>query len=146
MRPSGKVCLDSFAWLAWLQGEPAAAMVQEYLDRAERDRAPCLVSLINLGEIYYCLARLKRRDDADRLWLDAIRGVLPVRVIPATVPRVRRAAAWKARFAIAYADAFAVATAVEFRAALVTGDPEIKQLEKENDAPPIIWLPQGKKP
>jgi predicted nucleic acid-binding protein len=129
--------------LAWLQGEPAAAIVQEHLDRAERDRSPCLISLINLGEIHYCLARLNRRDEADRFWRDAVRGVLPVRVILATVPRVRRAAGWKSRFAVAYADAFAVATAVEFRAALVTGDPEIRQLEKDKDAPPIIWLPQA---
>jgi len=40
-----------------------------------------------------------------------------------------------------YADAFAVATALEFHATLLTGDPEIKPLEGEQDLE-VQWLPQ----
>ena len=59
----------------------------------------------------------------------------------ATHRRVRRAAELKANHAIAYADAFAVATALEFHATLLTGDPEIKPLEGEQDLE-VLWLPQ----
>jgi hypothetical protein len=63
----------------------------------------------------------------------ALRRTLPVSVKEATQRRVRRAAELKASHAIAYADAFAVATALEFRATLLTGDPEIKPIEGEQD-------------
>lgn len=56
-------------------------------------------------------------------------------------PRVRQAAELKASHTIAYADAFAVATALEFRATLLTGDPEIKPLEGEQDLE-VQWLPR----
>ena len=42
---------------------------------------------------------------------------------------------------IAYRGAFAVATALEFRATLLTGDPEIKPLEGEQDLE-VQWLPR----
>jgi hypothetical protein len=71
----------------------------------------------------------------------ALRRTLPVSVKEATQRRVRRAAELKASHAIAYADAFAVATAIEFRATLLTGDPEIKPLESQEDLK-VQWLPQ----
>ena len=71
----------------------------------------------------------------------AIRQTLPVSVKDATRSRVRRAAELKASHAMAYADAFAVGTALEFRATLLTGDPELRPLEGQNDLE-VEWLPQ----
>jgi len=127
--------------LAWLQDEPGAATVQQRLDEAERGDAECVTSIINLGEAYYRLVRVNRPEEADSLWRMALRRTLPVSVKEATQRRVRRAAELKANHAIAYADAFAVATALEFRATLLTGDPEIKPLEGEHDLE-VQWLPQ----
>jgi predicted nucleic acid-binding protein len=127
--------------LAWLQDEPGAAAVQRCLDQAERGNAECVTSIINLGEAYYRLIRVERREEAESLWRMALRRTLPVAVKDATRRRVRRAAELKASHAIAYADAFAVATALEFRATLLTGDPEIKPLEGEQDLE-VQWLPQ----
>lgn len=141
MKRSARFCLDAFAWLAWLQDEPGAAAVQRCLDEAERGDAECVTSIINLGEAYYRLVRVERREQAESLWRMALRRALPVSVKEATRRRVRRAAELKATHAIAYADAFAVATALEFRATLVTGDPEIKPLEGEQDLD-VQWLPQ----
>ncbi len=144
MRPSARFCLDAFAWLAWLQDEPGAKAVQACLDDAEHGSAECVTSIINLGEAYYRLVRVERRDEAESLWRMAVRRTLPVDVKDATRRRVRRAAEVKAQHAIAYADAFAVATALEFRATLLTGDPEIKPLEGENDLQ-VQWLPRRSK-
>jgi uncharacterized protein len=141
VKPSARFCLDAFAWLAWLQDEPGAAAVQLCLDAAERGRAECVTSIINLGEAYYRLVRVECREEAESLWRMALRRTLPVSVKEATRRRVRRAAELKASHAIAYADAFAVATALEFRAILLTGDREIKPLEGEQDLE-VQWLPR----
>jgi predicted nucleic acid-binding protein len=98
------------------------------LDAAESQRAERVTSIINLGEAFYRLVRVDRREQAGSLWRMAVRRGLPVSVKEATQRRVRRAAELKADHAIAYADAFAVATALEFEATLVTGDPEIRPL------------------
>ncbi len=141
MKRNARFCLDAFAWLAWLQDEPGAAAVERCLDEAERGRAECVTSIINLGEAYYRLVRVERREDAESLWRMALRRTLPVAVKEATRRRVRRAAELKASHAITYADAFAVATSLEFRATLLTGDPEIKPLEGEQGLE-VQWLTQ----
>jgi predicted nucleic acid-binding protein len=139
VKRNGRACLDAFAWLAWLQEEPGAATVQRWLEDAEAARAECVTSIINLGEAYYRLVRVDRRNEAEALWRMAMRGTLPVSVKDATRRRVRRAAELKSRHAIAYADAFAVATAIEFNAVLLTGDPEIELLEGEQNLR-VEWL------
>lgn len=141
MRQNARFCLDAFAWLAWLQDEPGAADVQRCLDDAERGQADCFTSIINLGEAFYRLVRVNRREHAESLWRMALRRRLPVSVKEATQRRVRRAAELKSKHAIAYADAFAVATAVEFQATLMTGDPEITPLVGQYDLR-VEWLPQ----
>jgi len=141
VKRNARFCLDAFAWLAWLQDEPGAPVVQRCLDEAERGHADCVTSVINVGEAYYRLIRVDRREQAESLWRMALRRTLPVSVKEATHRRVRRAAELKANHAIAYADAFAVATALEFHAVLLTGDPEIRPLEGEQDLE-VQWLPQ----
>jgi uncharacterized protein len=140
VKPDARFCLDAFAWLAWLQDEPGAATVQRCLDDAERGHADCVTSIINLGEAFYRLVRVDRREQAESLWRMALRRRLPVSVKEATQRRVRRAADLKSKHAIAYADAFAVATALEFQATLLTGDPEIKPLVGRYELK-VEWLP-----
>jgi predicted nucleic acid-binding protein len=141
VRQNARFCLDAFAWLAWLQDEPGAADVQRCLDDSERGQADCITSIINLGEAFYRLVRVNRREQAESLWRMALRRRLPVSVKEATQRRVRRAAELKSNHAIAYADAFAVATALEFQATLLTGDPEIRQLVGKYELK-VKWLPQ----
>jgi predicted nucleic acid-binding protein len=141
VKRNAKFCLDAFAWLAWLQDEPGAAAVQHCLDYADRGDADCITSIINLGEAFYRLVRVDRREQAESLWRMALRRRLPVSVKEATQRRVRRAAELKSNHSIAYADAFAVGTALEFQATLLTGDPEIKPLVGRYDLK-VEWLPQ----
>jgi len=141
VKQNARFCLDAFAWLAWLQDERGSAAVQRCLDDAERGRADCVTSIINLGEAFYRLVRVNRREQAESLWRMALRRRLPVSVKEATQRRVRRAAELKSNHAIAYADAFAVATALEFQATLLTGDPEIKPLVGKYELR-VEWLPQ----
>jgi predicted nucleic acid-binding protein len=112
------VCLDSWAVLAWLDGdEPAAGAVQQALD-AERP----WMSWLNVGEVAY---QLERRHGADEAALVVRRLRAAVALDEVTPERVLAAAHIKAAHPIAFADCFALATAAAHGATLFTGDPEL---------------------
>jgi predicted nucleic acid-binding protein len=110
-------CLDSWAVLAWLEGEePAASRVQEALENRP------IMSWINVGEVAYVLER-RAGADRSREVVRELRRLLSLDL--PTEERVLEAARVKAAYRLAYADAFAVATAMAHGAQLLTGDPEI---------------------
>jgi ribonuclease VapC len=121
-----RACLDAFALLTWLKRERGWEQVRAAMEpAAEGDSAVCVMSVVNLGEVYYVLRRRAGRDEAQELWWSVVSGELPIDVVDATVPRVLRAATVKATASMSYADAFACATALEHGLPLLTGDPEI---------------------
>lgn len=138
------VCLDAFALMVWLQNEPGADQVEGYLQQAQVHKEQrCFVSLINLGEVYYRLYRKKGAGSADSFWDEALRGIIPLSVMEITRKRVLESSRLKARFPIAIADAFAIQLALEMRAPLVTGDPEIEAPEKSEPSLQVVWLPKS---
>lgn len=149
-RHPAAITLDSWALLAWLQGEPAGKTVKDLLDwvggtemvelsilgLTGRDAPPkLLLNLINLGEIYYILGRKAGLTEADRV-IDAIKTG-PIELVGVPESLVLVAAALKVRYTISYADAFAAATAQVAGASLMTGDPELRKLTEVE----VIWLP-----
>jgi predicted nucleic acid-binding protein len=119
--------LDAWSVLALLQKEePAASRVRELLDRASCGEIELSMSIINLGEVIYRVARVKNEEEAEET-LHQIRR-LPLVLLPAIEDAVFTAARFKMRYAISYADAFAAAAAASLEAVLVTGDPELEQL------------------
>ena len=62
---------------------------------------------------------------------------LGLTILPCPNELVFRAAELKARFSMSYADTIAVASAMEHNAALVTGDPEFRQVEQ---LVKILWI------
>ncbi len=134
--------LDAWAFLAWLNDErPASDWVEELLKRAEKGELILFINMINLGEVYYRLARL-RGEDIAKEFLNDIKK-MAIQTISATDRLVLKAASLKAKYPIAYADAFAAVTAMEKEATLVTGDPDFKEIEKKNVIK-IEWLQKGK--
>lgn len=133
-------CLDAYAILCWLQDEPGADIVDQHLSEGDRDKANrCPTSVINLGEVFYRIGKTRGLAQAEEFWDDVHSGLIPLQVVEVTRNRVRKAAALKARYAIAYADAFAIQLAQERGLPLVTGDPEIKAVE-EQESLDIVWL------
>ncbi len=125
---SKQYVLDAWALLAMLQAEePAASRVRQLLLAGERQEATLLLSIINLGEVYYRIGKRRNREAA----LDVLKDIrrLPLTIMPASEEMVLAAADLKTEFAIAYADAFAAALADHAGATLVSGDPEFDQLE-----------------
>ncbi|WP_194174821.1 type II toxin-antitoxin system VapC family toxin [Desulfofundulus thermobenzoicus] len=143
------ITLDSWAVLAWLQGEPAGILVRDLLNwRSGKPPAagrttPLLqqftgppdifMNIINLGEVFYILGRKKGVNTATQT-INRIRQ--SIEIVPATNELVLKAASIKMRHAVTYADAFALATAKEKKSLLMTGDPEIKETGEAE----IFWI------
>ena len=120
--------LDAWAALAWLRGEgEAASQMRRLLLSARRGTLQLIMSVINLGEVYYRIAKVSDESNARQV-LDRFR-LTPVVVVPVENQLVFQAASLKARYPISYADAFAAALAIERGARLVTGDPDFQPLE-----------------
>lgn len=135
--------LDSWAMIAWLQGEePARGKVRDILDRASRGETAASMSLINVGEVFYLIAKRHGAASAERFLADL--PMLPIRALLPDRRLILDAARLKSRFPISYADAFAVETARQQHAALVTGDPELFELSNREPID-LLWV-GGRRP
>ena len=127
--------LDSWALLAYIQDEPMAEAVESLLTAAQDRGAVLWISNINLGEIWYSLARRQSAPFANQQ-LEALEE-LGIERVDADWPLTLQAAHYKSRHKMSYADAFAAALSRSRNAPLVTGDAEFRSLEKEIK---IHWL------
>ena len=127
--------LDSYAILALLNDEPGAQVVADLLRTAARDKDLLLVNEINVGEVYYIVAKHRSLNEAERVLLYL--ETLPLEIVSNGYGEVIDVARVKARFPLSYADAFVVATAIRFGVPVVTGDPEFVAVEDTVD---IVWL------
>jgi ribonuclease VapC len=120
--------LDSFALLAYLQDEPAAARIQKLLENTGTGRCRLFLSIINLGEILYITERrggLVKAQDAL-----ALIQQLPIEILSADEQTVFTAAHIKANHSLSYADCFVVAIGIQENATVITADPEFHAVEE----------------
>lgn len=139
-RKKRQAVLDSWAVIALIDHEePAYGRVRELMDAAKgsKENMGLAMSWINLGEVYYILARRLGENGARK----AVQLLLtvPVRAYEPTRARVMEAASIKARSRVSYADAFAMGLAKELGTKLVTGDKEIRDAAS-SEALAIDWL------
>jgi predicted nucleic acid-binding protein len=124
--PDSKV-VDAWALPSWIRNEqPAAGHVRDCLQQAEDGSIQLSMSWINAGEVYYMLAR-KHDPKAAGDFLTRLPS-LPIRLVLPEEEDIIAAAKLKSTYKLSYADAFAVALAVKENAAVITGDPEIRDL------------------
>jgi ribonuclease VapC len=130
--------LDSWALIAWLQGDAQGRRtVTRLLADAEAGNAELVMSMINVGEVFYLLAKRAGLRTAEDFLVDF--AAMPIRTHAPTAPEILDAARIKARFPISYADAFAVQTARREHATLVSGDPDIRKVAAAG-AVDLHWL------
>jgi uncharacterized protein len=127
--------LDSWAILAFLEDEPSAPEIEKILIDAARAQEPLWMTAVNLGEVWYSIARTRSKKEADEVIRKTMS--LNVKIVPADWDLSYQAAKFKVQGQIAYADCFAAALALSKRAELVTGDPEFKRLEGQIK---IVWV------
>jgi len=134
MKMATKV-LDSYAVMTFLEDEPGADLVRGLILKAEEGSVKLLMSVVNLGEVWYSIARTTSPETADQ-YVREIQG-MAIETVDADWQLTRQAAAFKAEVNIAYGDCFAAALAKDRKADLVTDDKEFKVLEGEIN---VTWL------
>ena len=127
--------LDAYALMAFFEGEPGADLVRNLILKAEEGKINLAMSVVNLGEVWYSIARTNSPGVADQ-YIGEIKG-MAIEVVDADWQLTRQAATFKVSGKISYADCFAAAVARVRRAELLTGDKDLKLLENEIK---ISWL------
>lgn len=133
-KPRGYV-LDTWAIIAYLEGELAGAEVRRLILTSPLTGTPLLMSVINAAEVWYTIARETSAARADQSLVEIQQA--GISFWPADLEMARAAAAFKAAHRMSLADCFAAALAQTQRAELVTGDPEFKQVEGKIK---LVWL------
>ena len=124
MKSQVKIVLDAWALLALIFKEgPAAKKVRDILDQQGGSKSTIYVSWINLGEVYYNIARKKGLNAANETLEDIKK--LSIRLHEPSKSDILSAAKIKSEHKLSYADAFAVSLAQKIEGVIVTGDPEI---------------------
>jgi predicted nucleic acid-binding protein len=134
-RKPKSIVLDSWAVIAYLEGEPSAKRVADHIADAHEEHIPLFMSVVNAGEVWYIIAREASVSDADRS-ITELRH-LGIGFVDADWPLAHEAGGFKSKYKMSYADCFAAALAKQKNALLLTGDFEFKQVEAQIA---IDWL------
>jgi predicted nucleic acid-binding protein len=131
-----RVVLDSFALLAYFQSAAGGPRVRQILESAERDDIRLSMTVVNQAEVFY---KTVRHFDLDRAFVVLARmRQFKIDLCDVDWEMALAAARIKGTHRMSYADCLAAALAQRLDAALVTGDPEFRQVE---DLIAIEWLP-----
>jgi len=133
--PKGPFIFDSHALLMFFQKERGYEKVVHLLEEIKKTGATKYLNAINLGEIIYST----KREFGDQKKLEVLANIerLNFTILPIPNHLIFQAAEYKAQYNISYADCFALASAIEYKAILVTGDPEFKKVEHLVE---IVWV------
>ena len=131
----GVKVLDSWALLAYFEGEESGSKVTEILKEAADKQKTLLLSVINWGEVLYVIETRYGKEKRDEI--DHLMNQMHLEIVDADKELTRQAAHWKAAKKLPYADCFAAALAKIRKASLVTGDKDFKHM---GDELKIDWL------
>ena len=129
--------LDSWAVVAFIEGEPAAEQMETIISEAKETESPLYLTTVNLGEVWYSFARAYSSAQADETVTKVLN--LGIELVTVDWELAHAAAILKARGKISYADCFAAALAKMKNIPVVTGDREFETLK---DSIKILWLTQ----
>ncbi|MBU0561097.1 MAG: type II toxin-antitoxin system VapC family toxin [Bacteroidetes bacterium] len=127
--------LDSYALIAYAEGEKGVDQVAEMLKDSLSGKAEIFLCVINWGEMYYIALREGGKKRAE-LYKNTF-ARYPITIVEANKELTLQAAQYKAFHKMSYADAFAVALAKNRKAVLVTGDKEFRTVEGDIK---ISWI------
>jgi predicted nucleic acid-binding protein len=124
-----RIVFDSFALIALFRQEKGYEIIRDLLVKTGTDENEAFMSAINVGEVYYMIARKSNVKNAG-VAIAAIRQ-MPIQILEPDLDTCIRAAEIKAKYSLSYADAFAATLTINKKAVLITGDPEFRSLERE---------------
>jgi predicted nucleic acid-binding protein len=111
--------LDANALYRFLLGGPGSDIVNRLFREARDEEQPLKMSVVNWGEVYYTIARVKGFAETSKI-MDRVK-LLPLAILDADESVTTRAAKLKAGQGLPYADCFAAAI-VELGDVIVTAD------------------------
>ena len=121
--------LDSLALLTFLRGETGDGQVAALLEQGGLRDTPLHMPEVSYAEVKFAILR---QDGAEGWEVVAHElPTLPIDFHPVDRALADLAADYKSRFNLRLTDACAAALAKKLKAELVTGDPELKVVEKE---------------
>jgi ribonuclease VapC len=127
---ANRYVLDSYALIGYLENEHFADRIEQLLKQAKKGEASLYLHALHLGEVYYITLREQGTHLAD-LAYSRIKAFPLTFIDQIDEELLLTAASLKANFPISYADSFAAALAKIKNCTLLSGDPELKTLEKE---------------
>lgn len=134
-RRAKALVLDSWTIIAYLQDEPAAEKITDLIADAHEQQIPLIMSVVNVCEVWYILAREISDSEADSSIVELQQ--LGIQFEDINWSLAKEAAKFKAKGKMSLGNCFAAALAREQKAELVTGDTEFKQVEGQVK---ILWL------
>jgi predicted nucleic acid-binding protein len=129
--------LDANALLDFVEGGPGADRVARLLKDASHESIRLLVSVVNWGEVFYCLWQKKGEDTARKVTASLSR--LPILLVPVDEILAIQAGEIKVRHKIPYVDCLAASLAMSRHATLVSSD---RDFEKLGRTVHVLWLPR----
>lgn len=127
--------LDTWAVIAYLEDEPSGGEVEELIAAAHEEQIPIYMSVVNVGEVWYTIAREISEGEANA-GVKILRD-LRIQFEDADWTLTQEAARFKSQNKMSYADCYSAALAKVKKADLVTGDGEFKPLDGEIK---IAWI------
>jgi uncharacterized protein len=127
--------LDTWAVIAYLEDEPSGEQVENLIATAHEEQIPIYMSVVNVGEVWYTVAREVSEEEANNS-VKLLRD-LRIQFEDADWELTQEAALFKCKQRMSYADCYAAALAKLKKANLVTGDVEFRQIEQ---AVNIQWV------
>jgi predicted nucleic acid-binding protein len=119
--------LDANALVRLYRDAPGAATVENLIRQARSGSAHLAISVINLSEVAWVLARYFGTDKALRC-IEAARGA--IEIVAANERQALDTATLRLRYKLGLADSFAAELAMRTSATLVTADPDFAKLGK----------------
>ena len=128
--------LDASALLVYLAKEPAYDKVKDLFVKAAGSERKLLMTALNMGEVYYILAKDHGSEEAGKVYQFVIE-TFPIEFVPADLSLTQQAVLYKINYKLPFVDSFTAALAKLRKAELVTADKDFKALEGEIK---IVWV------
>ncbi|MBI3584479.1 MAG: type II toxin-antitoxin system VapC family toxin [Nitrospinae bacterium] len=131
----GPFIFDSYALLKLFQKEKGYEKIAHLLEDIKKAGVTKYINAINVGEIIYST----KREFGNQKKIEVLANIerLNFIILSASNNLIFQAAEYKAQYSISYADCFVLASAIEYKAIVVTGDPEFKKVEQLVE---IFWI------
>ena len=133
--PKEKFVIDACAMLAYLNNEDGSTVIEEVLQKGQRQEAKVFLTAMDLAEIYHVILKEEGREKAIKVMV-LIRN-LPLERVGLDESLLMMAGEIRLQHPLTLGDALVAAVAKSMKAKIITGDRDFKKLEKELD---IIWI------